>query len=155
MKCRQAKFCISILFLIFVGIFYCEAEIPNSNIAKKKLRDLHLFEQNRLDAMCDMHKNENGFFYWSGAFQEIYNSTLSYEEQLSPLIYLLILGINQITLKDKVLINIIKENLECLTKEDEKTLKEKGPCSFEELKEAFEARSNPSSPVYTDEEFSE
>lgn len=128
-------------------MFYCEAGIPNSNIAKEELLALHLFEKIRLEAMCDMHKNEDGFFYWSSAFQEIYNSTLSYEEQLEPLVYLLILGINQVTSKDLVLINIIKENLECLTQKDKEILKEKGPCSFDDLKTEFETRSVPSSPI--------
>lgn len=141
MKCMQEKFKTTIAFLFFLGFIYCKAEIPNIAEAKKILNSYSLFGINDLDAMCTMHQNEEGFFEWTCAFQTIYNSDLSYDEQLKPLTYLLVLGINQVTNKDINLINIIKEKL-----------KSDYPFNFEELRDEFESRSRSSSPKGSDDE---
>ena len=143
----QEKFGFWVVFFVFMGAFLCNAVIPSNEEAKRNLSDLPFFNREYLDSMCNMHDNEKGFSNWLCAFPTIYNSDLSDEKRFTSQIWLLILGINQVTSKDIGLINIIEETLDLLTEEEKCDLERNASCTFQELKTAFRSNSASSSPV--------
>lgn len=127
-------------------------DFPVLDSVKEKLKECELFPTEKINVMCQIQNRNDGLCSWESGIDAIYNSELSEDEQLKPLVLLIALGVLQIEPNDRELIESVKSEIGRLSKEDENALKEMDiDFTFADLQSEFEARSNPSSPVTSGE----
>ena len=126
--------------------------LPVLDSLKEELMGCRLFSPEKINVMCQIQNRNDGLCSWESGIDAIYNSELSEDEQLKPLVLLIALGVLQIEPNDQELIESVNIELGRLSKEDEKTLaKMDVGFTLTDLQSEFKSRSNPSSPVTSGE----
>ncbi len=127
-------------------------DLPALDSVEERLRGCKLFSPEKIDVMCHIQNRNDGLCSWESGIDAIYNSELSEDEQLKPLVLLIALGVLQIEPNDQELIESVNTELGRLSKEDKEAFQKMGVgFTFDDLQSEFEARSNPSSPVTSGE----
>jgi len=135
-------------FILGVSVCSCMGNLPDLASVREELMECKLFSTDKIDVMCQIQNHNDGLCSWESGIDAIYNSELSEDEQLKPLVLLIALGVLQIEPNDQELIESIRSEIGSLSEEDEKALKKMGiGFTLADLRSEFKSRSNPSSPV--------